>query len=156
MFVLVTCPLLVESIRLWSSYNYEAWISEVLLYPWKNLKTLYFVTIAYSYWNFLLCCTDIDECAVGIDGCSHSCNNTVGSFVCTCNDGYELAADGTTCIGKSIGQPNMTISPMNEFANCFHRTKSISVTKETSIIIDKWPILCIAKCLYIIALCFDY
>ena len=44
-------------------------------------------------------CTDIDEGAEGISGCSQLCNNTVGSFECSCEDGYQLALDEKTCNG---------------------------------------------------------
>ena len=44
-------------------------------------------------------CTDIDECGEGISGCSQLCNNTVGSFECSCEDGYQLAFDEKTCNG---------------------------------------------------------
>lgn len=41
-------------------------------------------------------CVDIDECAQGNTGCEF-CQNTVGSFECTCPDGFELAADQKSC-----------------------------------------------------------
>ena len=44
--------------------------------------------------------TDFDECAVGNGGCEEKCNNTVGSFYCECLEGFEIASDGKTCIGK--------------------------------------------------------
>ena len=28
------------------------------------------------------------------------CNNTIGSFICSCNDGFLLAGDGRTCDGR--------------------------------------------------------
>ncbi|XP_035672791.1 uncharacterized protein LOC118413477 isoform X10 [Branchiostoma floridae] len=40
---------------------------------------------------------DIDECATGNGGCSQNCNNTVGSFACSCHDGYSLNSDGASC-----------------------------------------------------------
>ena len=42
---------------------------------------------------------DIDECAT--DPCDENahCNNTEGSYVCVCNDGYT--GDGLLCHGKS-------------------------------------------------------
>ena len=46
---------------------------------------------------------DIDECTANTDGCDDTnggCTNTPGSFTCTCNTGYELNVDGTTCDGK--------------------------------------------------------
>ena len=43
---------------------------------------------------------DIDECISGTDNCdlNASCNNTDGSFTCTCNTGYS--GDGVTCEGN--------------------------------------------------------
>ena len=43
--------------------------------------------------------SDIDECSDGTDDCSQTCTNTVGSFICGCNSGYELDSDGLTCNG---------------------------------------------------------
>ena len=42
---------------------------------------------------------DIDECANNTDNCDMNayCNNTVGSYNCTCYAGYS--GNGTTCIG---------------------------------------------------------
>ena len=48
---------------------------------------------------------DIDECTDNTDGCDYTnggCTNTPGSFTCTCNTGYELNVDGTTCDGKYV------------------------------------------------------
>lgn len=45
---------------------------------------------------------DVDECASG-NGmlCRNGqCVNTIGSFQCLCNDGYEVALDGRTCVGE--------------------------------------------------------
>ena len=43
--------------------------------------------------------TDINECIEQSDQCSENCTNTIGSYDCTCNDGYELDSDGRFCIG---------------------------------------------------------
>ena len=53
---------------------------------------------------------DIDECSLMAEGdtrvelpCEQICNNLPGSFTCGCNEGYVLAADGTSCdISKSL------------------------------------------------------
>ena len=45
---------------------------------------------------------DIDECAEGTSGCSQQCNNTIGSFECSCVDGYRLALDGKICNGMHV------------------------------------------------------
>ena len=40
---------------------------------------------------------DINECAEETDRCSQNCQNTVGSYTCSCNAGYRLDGDGFTC-----------------------------------------------------------
>ena len=42
--------------------------------------------------------TDINECNTNNGGCDHICRNTRGSFKCSCNTSYILAADQKTCI----------------------------------------------------------
>ena len=42
---------------------------------------------------------DIDECAEGMDGCTHTCTDTKGSYVCSCDTGYRLANDSHGCNG---------------------------------------------------------
>ena len=60
-----------------------------------------FLSRYFSDCWFCLCDTDIDECTTDNGGCSSkaSCSNTVGSFTCTCENGYS--GDGFTCTGKS-------------------------------------------------------
>lgn len=49
-------------------------------------------------------CNDVDECQFEYDPvCSQACNNTVGSFTCSCMKGYVLRPDGRTC--KAVGDP---------------------------------------------------
>ena len=43
---------------------------------------------------------DIEECAMYTDECQQVCNNTIGSYECSCNDGYTLATDGKNCTGR--------------------------------------------------------
>ena len=45
---------------------------------------------------------DIDECARDTDGCHHICNNTVGSYFCSCNAGYASTSDHKYCIGEEL------------------------------------------------------
>ena len=53
-------------------------------------------------------CTDIDECK--LNKCEKGCNNSVGSYQCTCSYGYQVAADGHHCEGilnfESLIQPD--------------------------------------------------
>ena len=53
-------------------------------------------------WNYLHGCSasDVNECLTNNGGCAQICNNTVGSFMCSCNPGYSLGADGISCVGK--------------------------------------------------------
>jgi len=46
-------------------------------------------------------CTDVDECVINNGGCQYACENTAGSFVCTCPPGYLLDADRRHCIGTA-------------------------------------------------------
>ena len=57
----------------------------------------------YMYVYAMLCtctCIDIDECASGLDECEQLCDNTEGSYNCSCMKGYELAENGRNCSGK--------------------------------------------------------
>ena len=45
-------------------------------------------------------CTDIDECQLATPPCEQLCNNTEGSYLCACKDGYQLEDDGRTCEGE--------------------------------------------------------
>ena len=45
---------------------------------------------------------DINECDTANGGCSHTCINTPGSFICHCDDGYSLDSDRLNCSGKII------------------------------------------------------
>ncbi|KAK3103588.1 hypothetical protein FSP39_020372 [Pinctada imbricata] len=43
-------------------------------------------------------CTDLNECAQSNrGGCSQQCRNSIGTFTCSCNEGYTLNNDGSTC-----------------------------------------------------------
>ena len=46
--------------------------------------------------------TDIDECAEDIHDCEQTCNDTRGSYICSCNVGFRLADDGHACNGTYI------------------------------------------------------
>ncbi|XP_078585919.1 uncharacterized protein LOC144867724 [Branchiostoma floridae x Branchiostoma japonicum] len=48
-------------------------------------------------YNFTPGCEDTDECSTGTSGCSQTCLNTEGSYVCTCESGYVLSSDKHTC-----------------------------------------------------------
>uniref|UniRef100_A0A8D9B309 Metalloendopeptidase n=2 Tax=Cacopsylla melanoneura TaxID=428564 RepID=A0A8D9B309_9HEMI len=41
--------------------------------------------------------TDKDECMTNNGGCQHECRNTIGSYVCSCHNGYTLLENGHDC-----------------------------------------------------------
>ena len=46
--------------------------------------------------------TDIDECVAGTAPCVHICNNTIGSYECSCREGYLLDSNGFNCSGMCV------------------------------------------------------
>ena len=46
------------------------------------------------------------------DGCDQGCNNTRGSFLCTCSDGYVLNEDAFSCDGESISVSNFLLNSL--------------------------------------------
>ncbi|KAG7318702.1 hypothetical protein KOW79_018457 [Hemibagrus wyckioides] len=42
-------------------------------------------------------CVDVDECVKTPDVCDHTCENSDGSYECSCNQGYVLDPDGHSC-----------------------------------------------------------
>ena len=45
--------------------------------------------------------SDSNECATSNGGCTHTCVNSVGSYRCECNSGYQLdSVDRRTCVGE--------------------------------------------------------
>lgn len=56
--------------------------------------------------------SDIDECDKGTHSCSFNavCNNTMGSYNCTCKPGYE--EDGDNCTGNYFSSLSFC-TPMN-------------------------------------------
>ncbi len=50
----------------------------------------------------LLDLADINECLEMNGGCEHQCNNSEGSFVCSCTSGYTLHNNTNNCTGRYI------------------------------------------------------
>ena len=53
----------------------------------------------------------MDECSADTDNCTQNCENTDGSFTCSCNDGYTTTDNGITCDGMIVS------TFWNDFAN---------------------------------------
>ena len=58
---------------------------------------------------------DINECSTNNGGCNQNCTNTIGSFVCSCNTGYELRSSQLTCVGKKEQHLEYQVSVNNNF-----------------------------------------
>ena len=54
-----------------------------------------------GYVEFDSKCVDIDECTNTYHDCHHHCINMPGSYMCSCNEGFELAEDERSCEGMS-------------------------------------------------------
>ena len=62
----------------------------------EGMYLLYIASIVFTL-------IDINECAQGSSNCSQGCRNTDGSFICTCNEGYQTHHDDpTSCFGMII------------------------------------------------------
>ena len=58
--------------------------------------------ILYSIRMYPSLHADIDECELDTDNChvNATCTDVIGSFVCTCNSGFE--GNGVTCTSKTL------------------------------------------------------
>ncbi|XP_016422177.1 growth arrest-specific protein 6-like [Sinocyclocheilus rhinocerous] len=45
----------------------------------------------FTGWSGVRCEKDVDECSRANGGCEHHCNNTMGSYRCSCRHGYTLS-----------------------------------------------------------------
>lgn len=57
-------------------------------------------SIVFTLDRFSLFCLDVDECSQDRVLCSQGrCENTDGSFLCICQEGYMANEQGTDCTG---------------------------------------------------------
>ena len=66
----------------------------------KQLITYMLAEVTWQLPGCLLYIADINECVEGTHLCTQNCNNTIGSYVCSCNDGFIIDVDGRTCDGE--------------------------------------------------------
>ncbi len=52
--------------------------------------------------NYISCSilSDIDECAEDNGGCNQTCTNSIGSYLCDCQSGYQLNQNRRGCDGE--------------------------------------------------------
>ena len=65
---------------------------------WQTIKLFlrYLIYLKCHIISFLF--TENNECNSGTHTCEHTCTNTRGSYVCSCNAGYTLSDNGFSCI----------------------------------------------------------
>lgn len=49
--------------------------------------------------SYIILIIDFNECCSNNGGCSHRCQNSYGSYTCSCWSGYYLDDNGHDCIG---------------------------------------------------------
>ena len=87
-------------------------LSRIFLLPWIAVLSQEHAHLYNSKRCFLLrfildLVSDVDECrkiisgVISKGGCQHKCNNTIGSYSCSCNEGFALAYDRRTCLGMA-------------------------------------------------------
>ena len=64
------------------------------------LALLFYIKNDINYASSIF--ADIDECERNNDGCSQICSNTIGTYECSCNSGYELQRDTRGCEGLKV------------------------------------------------------
>lgn len=57
--------------------------------------------LCLCFYLFSLAPADVNECDMGAP-CEQRCFNSYGTFLCRCNQGYELHRDGFSCSGESL------------------------------------------------------
>lgn len=89
---------------------------------------------------------DVDECAEGTDGCAQSCTDTDGSYICSCDVGYELVNDRHGCDGNKIREKLMSITEWLCFStNCIQISMNVQVVEATGVLTTA-PILLERTC----------
>ena len=83
------------------------------------------------------CCTcfaDVNECITGVNNCNANadCNNTEGSFECTCKPGYS--GNGVDCTGDYILAKTWIVLMLRLFSIIrVHAFGSVDISKCTLI-----------------------
>ena len=68
--------------------------------------TAMIVTVKHLLFNNI---SDIQECAIDNGGCDHNCTNVAGSYNCSCNPGFQLQADGKTCLQSGTSKYKINV-----------------------------------------------
>ena len=72
----------------------------------------------------------MNECDEMAGACSQECENTQGSYICKCVDGWEREPDGRTCKKKDGKQSMQKITQRKEEYSTSHSTLYLGMTVE--------------------------
>lgn len=99
-------------------------------FPLKVLVIDGIMTFFFGIYQRMFFLADVDECATGNGNLCRNgqCINTVGSFQCQCNEGYEVAPDGRTCVGECC--PRKALRPRQESRNLYHNSSFRSLEEK--------------------------
>ena len=73
---------------------------------WTQIDAVVQVNILYAFGTGMyfifagIGFVDINECSLNTDQCAQNCQNTQGSYTCSCNSGYTLSSNGRSCNGQ--------------------------------------------------------
>ncbi|HPS30102.1 MAG TPA: hypothetical protein PLZ43_07595, partial [bacterium] len=73
-----------------AGYSFVKWSDDVLTSSRTDTNVTADITVSAEF-------ADINECDTANGGCAQNCNNTAGSYSCSCNSGYTLNVDGKAC-----------------------------------------------------------
>ena len=59
--------------------------------------------------NHMFTYLDENECLNNNAGCAQNCVNTIGSYSCTCNSGFNLSVDMHNCTGTNSVKHNIIL-----------------------------------------------
>ncbi len=87
--------------KLWCCYSHTQtmMLLQQLLHKWLTNDwhtRLTYASSRISTKHFFIS-IDFDECKAGNDGCDETCENTEGSFMCSCNSPHTLNDNGLNC-----------------------------------------------------------
>ena len=71
--------------------------STIIRFFMYTTNVLYVINCFYLFYAIF---TDINECTEGTHLCNHTCSNLVGSYRCSCMQGFILAENNQDCISK--------------------------------------------------------
>ena len=91
----------------------EGFVADQVLGPQYCLGKIYILFASYTWileayeWNilyFVFHATDLDECDQNNGDCEQICTNYVGSYACSCQEGWFIDTNGKSCNGGYLSQ----------------------------------------------------